>query len=303
MAKDNKSASTGRFISKSDAKSNATRASKSTSKSSRPTPSQSAASKSAASKPDAKSNATRSARTGRSATTTAPTALAGGTNRASRRAPLTTVTENPTTRIRARSAVTGRPVKVKQPQIRQVKVRTPQVREVDIAEVDLEGVEVGEVLVLESVIATVRGAASQLRVDTLGPVDRTEIHRLDELVTDAEEITVVGKDDRRVPVAGALLKALATVTGALDRGATVTVTEANELETELTSQEAADLLNVSRPYVVKLAREGVLPHHRVGNRHRFTLTDVLEHRARMRATTEEALAELAPADGYTAADF
>lgn len=189
-----------------------------------------------------------------------------------------------------------------------MKVRPPQVREVDIAEVDLaevdlEGVEVGEVSVLESVIATVSDAAPQLRVDTLGPVDRTEIHRLDELVTDAEEITVVGKDNRRVPVAGALLKALATVMGALDRGATVTVTEADELNTELTSQEAADLLNVSRPYVVKLAREGVLPHHRVGNRHRFTLTDVLEHRARMRATTEEALAELAPADGYTAADF
>lgn len=184
-----------------------------------------------------------------------------------------------------------------------MKVRTPQVREIDIVEVDLEGVEVGEVSVLESVIATVRGAVPQLRVDTLGPVDRTEIHLLDELVTDAEEITVVGKDNRRVPVAGALLKALATVMGALDRGATVTVTEADELDTELTSQEAADLLNVSRPYVVKLAREGVLPHHRVGNRHRFTLTDVLEHRARMRATTEEALAELAPADGYTAADF
>jgi excisionase family DNA binding protein len=184
-----------------------------------------------------------------------------------------------------------------------VKVRTPQVREVDIAEVDLDGVEVGEVSVLESVITTVRGATPQLRVDTLGPVDRTEIHRLDELVTDAEEITVVGKDNRRVPVAGALLKALATVMGALDRGATVTVTEADELDTEVTSQEAADLLNVSRPYVVKLAREGVLPHHRVGNRHRFTLTDVLEHRARMRATTEEALAELAPADGYTAADY
>lgn len=308
MAKNSRSASTGRSTSKSAAKSTATRASKSTT--SKSTPSKSTSSKSAASKSASKApvkgaskSITRSARTGRSAKTTAPTALAGGTTRTSRRAPLTTVTENPTTRVRARSAVTGRPVKVKQPQIRQVKVRTPQVREVDIAEVDLEGVEVGEVSVLESVIATVRGAAPQLRVDTLGPVDRTEVHRLDELVTGAEEITVVGQDNRRVPVAGALLKALATVMGALDRGATVTVTEADELDTELTSQEAADLLNVSRPYVVKLAREGVLPHHRVGNRHRFTLTDVLEHRARMRATTEEALAELAPADGYTAADF
>jgi excisionase family DNA binding protein len=327
VAKNSRSASTERSTSKATAKSTTARASKSTSKSttsksaasksvtsksaaskstpSKSTPSKSATSKSASKAPvkGASKSITRSARTGRSAKTTAPTALAGGTTRTSRRAPLTTVTENPTTRVRARSAVTGRPVNVKQPQIRQVKVRTPQVREVDIAHVDLEGVEVSEVSVLESVIATVRGAAPQLRVDTFGPVDRTEIHLLDELVTDSEEITVVGKDNRRLSVAGAVLKALATVLSALDRGATVTVTEADELDTELTSQEAADLLNVSRPYVVKLAREGVLPHHRVGNRHRFTLTDVLEHRARMRAATEEALAELAPADGYTAADF
>lgn len=319
VAKDSRSASTGRSTSKATAKSTTARASKSTTSKSAPsksvtsksaasksTPSRSTPSKSAASKSASKGaskSITRSARTGRSTKTTAPTALAGGTTRTSRRAPLTTVTENPTTRVRARSAVTGRPVKVKQPQIRQVKVRTPQVREVDSAHVDLEDVEVSEVSVLESVIATLRGAAPQLRVDTLGPVDRTEVHLLDELVTDAEEITVVGKDNRRVSVAGALLKALATMMGALDRGATVTVTEADELDTELTSQEAADLLNVSRPYVVKLAREGVLPHHRVGNRHRFTLTDVLEHRARMRVATEEALAELAPADGYTAADF
>lgn len=314
MAKNSRSASTGRSTSKSTT----ARASKSTtsksaasksvtprSAASESTSSKSAASKSASTAPvqGASRSPTRGARTGRSTKTTAPTALAGGSARTERRAPLTTVTENPTTRVRARSGVTGRPVKVKQPQIRQVKVRAPQVRGVDLADVDLEGVEVGEVSVLESVIATVRGAVPQLRVDTLGPVDRTEIHRLDELVTDAEEITVVGRDNRRVPVAGALLKALVTVMGALDRGATVTVTEADELDTELTSQEAADLLNVSRPYVVKLAREGVLPHHRVGNRHRFTLTDVLEHRARMRATTEEALAELAPADGYTATDF
>jgi excisionase family DNA binding protein len=67
----------------------------------------------------------------------------------------------------------------------------------------------------------------------------------------------------------------------------------------VTSQEAADLLNVSRPYVVKLARDGVLAHHRVGNRHRFTLADVLDYRDQMRTVPEEALAEVASTDGDT----
>ena len=55
--------------------------------------------------------------------------------------------------------------------------------------------------------------------------------------------------------------------------------------------------------MVKLARDGVLAHHRVGNRHRFTLADVLDYRDQLRGVREEALTELAPADGYTAADF
>ena len=71
----------------------------------------------------------------------------------------------------------------------------------------------------------------------------------------------------------------------------------------ISSQEAADLLNVSRPFVVKLADTGQLAHHMVGNRHRFSLVDVLAHAEHMRTERTEALAALAPAGGYTAEDF
>nr|WP_246401819.1 helix-turn-helix domain-containing protein [Jiangella mangrovi] len=72
---------------------------------------------------------------------------------------------------------------------------------------------------------------------------------------------------------------------------------------ELTSQQAADLLNVSRPHVVKLARTGELPHRMVGNRHRFDLEDVLEYERRQREVRDRALAAIVPEDGYTAEDF
>jgi excisionase family DNA binding protein len=71
----------------------------------------------------------------------------------------------------------------------------------------------------------------------------------------------------------------------------------------MTSQEAADLLNVSRPYVVKLARKGELPHTKVGNRHRFRHEDVLEYAERMRSVQDDALRKLAPEGGYTQSDF
>ncbi len=77
----------------------------------------------------------------------------------------------------------------------------------------------------------------------------------------------------------------------------------DKVDTELTSQDAADLLNVSRPHVVKLARDGRLPHKRVGNRHRFMLSDVLEFDRLSRLERENALTAIAPEAGYAAEDF
>ena len=72
---------------------------------------------------------------------------------------------------------------------------------------------------------------------------------------------------------------------------------------ELSSQQVADRLNVSRPFVVKLAREGRLPFRMVGNRHRFVEQDVIALRDSLARTRRRALAKLAPIDGYTTDDF
>jgi excisionase family DNA binding protein len=64
---------------------------------------------------------------------------------------------------------------------------------------------------------------------------------------------------------------------------------------EVTTQQAADLLNVSRPTLVKLVEEGRLPHRKVGSHRRIPLRDLLAYReadlARRRRILEEMAAD------------
>ena len=65
------------------------------------------------------------------------------------------------------------------------------------------------------------------------------------------------------------------------------------LEEEISTQQAAELLNVSRPYLVKLVESGTLPHRKVGPRRRLHLEDVLTYRAGLDAQRQAALQALA----------
>lgn len=65
------------------------------------------------------------------------------------------------------------------------------------------------------------------------------------------------------------------------------------LHAELSTQEAADFLNVSRPYLIALLERNELPFHKVGTHRRVKFSDLREFQLRKERERKSAMQELA----------
>jgi excisionase family DNA binding protein len=96
--------------------------------------------------------------------------------------------------------------------------------------------------------------------------------------------------DEPVVLPAAAVRLLGALLTELAKGNAVTLMPHHA---ELTTQEAADLLNVSRPFLVGLLENGLLPHHKVGTHRRVRFTDLMTYKRRRDVESEAALRELA----------
>jgi excisionase family DNA binding protein len=104
------------------------------------------------------------------------------------------------------------------------------------------------------------------------------------------KLIIAGADGRQLHIAPAISGLMVELLGYIARGETVTIVAR---EAMLTTQEAADILSVSRPFLSGLLKKNAIPFVPVGSHRRIMYDDLMAYKARRDAAREAALDELA----------
>jgi excisionase family DNA binding protein len=107
--------------------------------------------------------------------------------------------------------------------------------------------------------------------------------------TRAKRLSVVGPNGETLALPASVVDVLERATAVLTNGDAVAILPVGRA---LTTQQAADLLNVSRQYVVRLVNEDRLPCTRTGKHRRLRMEDVLAFRQARDLERSRALADL-----------
>jgi excisionase family DNA binding protein len=121
-----------------------------------------------------------------------------------------------------------------------------------------------------------------------------EIKRVDDFLRCKEprSAQLVAPDGETLEVPGAVYEVLRRIVPLMAEGAAIGLVP---LYQELTTQQAADLLNVSRPFLIKLLDAGEIPYRRLGGgtHRRVRFVDIMTYKRRRSEIRRAALAEIA----------
>jgi excisionase family DNA binding protein len=99
--------------------------------------------------------------------------------------------------------------------------------------------------------------------------------------------------NRTIELPASSVVILVRVLEEMEKGNAVTILP---VHAELTSQEAADVLNISRPSLIDLLQRGEIPFRKVGTHRRIRFDDVMAYKRNAEAARRAALEELAAYD-------
>ncbi|MEO8529467.1 MAG: helix-turn-helix domain-containing protein [Pseudolysinimonas sp.] len=119
---------------------------------------------------------------------------------------------------------------------------------------------------------------SRNALDPISPEDRDGISRLSRVIEDSETPArprLVGDNGDEVELPDEIYRVLSIVLNEMKAGHSITIVPHSQ---RISTQEAADLLGVSRPTLVKLLETGEIAYEQPGRHRRVLLSDVLKYR-------------------------
>ena len=133
---------------------------------------------------------------------------------------------------------------------------------------------------------------------TLPPAQEDQVSELRDLLQKEGRARLVGRGgEPSVELPDAIFGMLVEIVGLMQQGKAVSIVPFTQ---ELTTQQAAELIGVSRPFLVKLLEAGKIAFHQAGTHRRVYLKDLLEYKQQRDRDRHEALdrmAREAEADG------
>lgn len=126
-------------------------------------------------------------------------------------------------------------------------------------------------------------------------IEQTTLHKIQRVLKNSSDnktnkrARLVSPEGEEIELPDSVFRFLKELVYHLLRGQAVSVVPVNK---EITTQEAADLLNVSRPYLISLLEKGTIPFKMVGTHRRISFEDLMAYKRTRDAERKQGLAEL-----------
>ena len=121
------------------------------------------------------------------------------------------------------------------------------------------------------------------------PEPETQIIKRLEAVLDKDHPKLIGMDGEEIPLPDSVYQALRQVVHMMAAGRVISLVPHDHY---LSSQEAAEILNVSRPFLYTLLNEGQISYTMIGTHRRIQVEDLMEYKRKRDQTRRQALSEL-----------
>lgn len=116
------------------------------------------------------------------------------------------------------------------------------------------------------------------------------IKKLQQILSiESAQVKLVASNGEEILIPESVYNLLGQIVRAMASGQAVSIVTHNR---ELTVHQAADILNVSRSFIVKLLDEGAIPYIEVGSRRRILFQDLMTYKQQRKVQRRQLLDEL-----------